>query len=125
LSGDTTITRHPSPDGRFDVVTEANEVRMSHWVETPALLDRQHDREIFALASNWSADVITWSPDSRTVTLKLRKYPGDVPGVTLTVDLLTMEAQFVARSGIERVPADAVDAWLTGYITRFGVPSSS
>lgn len=125
LSGDTVMTHHPSPDGRFDVVTAAIEMRNSHWVEVPSLVDLQHNREIFALDDLWSADVITWSPDSRTATLKLRKFPSDVPGVTLTIDLLTGEAQFIARSGIERVPAEAVEQWLADYVKRFGVPSVS
>jgi hypothetical protein len=121
LSGDSPITHHPSPDGRFDVVTAATEITMTHWVETPALYDLQQNRELLALDSRWSADVITWSPDSRTVTLQLRKYPADVPGVTLTVDLLTGEAQFVSRAGVERVPVDAAEDWLHGYVRRFGV----
>ena len=121
LSGDATTTHHPSPDGRFAVVTTADEVKAGHWVEIPALYDLTQSRELFALEPRWSADVITWSPDSRTVTLQLRKYPADVPGVTLTADLLTGEAQFVSRAGVERVPIAGVDAWLAGYVRRFGV----
>lgn len=120
LSGDNPTTRHRSPDGRFAVVTTATEVKMSHWVETPALYDLQQNRELLALDRRWSADVVTWSPDSRTVTLQLRKYPADVPGVTFTVDLLTQEAQFVSRGGIERVPVSGAADWLSGYIRRFG-----
>lgn len=120
LSGDNPTTRHLSPDGRFAVVTSATEVKMSHWVETPALYDLQQNRELLALDRRWSADVVTWSPDSRTVTLQLRKYPADVPGVTLTVDLLTQEAQFISRGGVERVPVNEAADWLSGYIRRFG-----
>lgn len=121
LSGDNPTTRHTSPDGRFAVVTSATEIKMSHWVETPTLYDLQQNRELLALDSRWSADVITWSPDSRTVTLQLRKYPADIPGLTLTVDLLAHEAQFVSRSGVERVPLVEAESWLSGYIRRFGV----
>lgn len=121
VSGDNPTTRYLSPDGRFAVVTSATEVKMSHWVETPTLYDLQQRVELLALDRRWSADVITWSPDSRTVTLQLRKYPADIPGVTLTVDLLTREAQFVSRAGVERVPVSESAAWLNGYIRRFGV----
>jgi hypothetical protein len=120
LSGDTAITHHPSPDGFFDVVTSANEVRMSHWVETPALYDLRSQRQLFALDPQWSADVISWAPDSQTVTIKLRKYPGDVPGVTLIVDLGSHEATLVARGDTERTRIDDLDRWLAGYIRRFG-----
>jgi hypothetical protein len=120
LSGDNPTTRYPSPDGRYAVVTSATEVKMSHWVETPALYDLQQNLELLMLDSRWSADVITWSPDNRTVTLQLRKYPADIPGVTLTVDLLTQEAQFVSRGGVERVPLADAEEWLNGYIRRFG-----
>jgi len=121
LSGDAITTRHTSPDGRFAVVTTADEVRAGHWVEIPALYDLAQNLQLFALGSRWSADVVTWSPDGRTVTLQLRKAPADVPGVTLTVDLMTREAQFVSRAGVERVPVTDVDTWLGQYVRRFGV----
>lgn len=121
LSGDAATTRRDSPDGRFAVETTAREVKPGHWLETPALYDLTQRRELLALDAQWSADVVTWSADSRTVTLQLRRYPADVPGVTLTVDLLAGEAQFVSRAGIERVPVTDANAWLTGYVRRFGV----
>jgi len=121
LSGGAITTRHSSPDGRFAVVTTAEEVKSGQWIEIPALYDLGQNLQLFALASRWSADVVTWSPDGRTVTLQLRKAPADVPGITLTVDLMTREAQFVSRSGVERVPVTDVGAWLSRYVRRFGV----
>ena len=121
LSGDAATTRHDSPDGRFAVETTAREAKPGHWIESPALYDLAQRRTLFALDAQWSADVVTWAPDSRTVTLQLRRYPADVPGVTLTVDLLSGEAQFVSRAGIERVPVADANAWLTAYVRRFGI----
>src|SRR5690242_11701711 len=72
LSGDEPVTHHRSPDGRFDLVTVASEMKMSHWVENPSLVEVASNRELFALEFNWSADSVTWSPDSRMVTLSLR-----------------------------------------------------
>ena len=120
LSGDAATTRHDSPDGRFAVETTASEAKPGHWVESPAIYDLAQGRELVALDTRWSADVVTWSPDSRTVTLQLRRYPADVPGVTLTVDLLSGEAQFVSRAGIERVLIENANDWLTAYIRRSG-----
>jgi hypothetical protein len=121
LSGDTAISHHPSPDGFFDVVTSANEVRMSHWVETPALYDLRSQRQLFALDPQWSADAITWAADSETVTIKLRKYPGDVPGLTVAIDFPSSQATLITRGGTEHTPVAELDDWLNGYVRRFGV----
>lgn len=111
---------HPSPDGRFDVVTVAVARRMSRRVQTPSLVQVGGNRTLFALDERWSADEIAWSADSRHVTLKLRKSPSDVPGVTLVADLLAGEARFETRAGAETVPLADADAWLAAYVRRFG-----
>ncbi len=121
LSGDSLTTHHASPDGRYDVITSANEVRPGHWVETPSLVDQEGQSEWFALDGRWSADEITWSADSSRVTIKVRKYPGDVPGFTLVADLPSQEARFITRSGSESVPLTDVETWLESYVRRFGV----
>jgi hypothetical protein len=117
---DAALTHHPSPDGFFDLVTSASEMRMSHWVETPALYDLRSQRQLFALDSQWSADVITWSAESDKVTIQLRKYPGDVPGLTLAADVLSGQATLITRAGTEHAPLAGLDDWLTSYIRRFG-----
>lgn len=120
LSGDSRVTRHPSPDGRFELFTTAHEMRMSHWIEVPALIETASSRTVLAVDEIWSADTVAWSDDSRTVTLQLRKYPADIPGVTLAADLLTGEATFTTRAGVETARLEEANAWLSGYARRFG-----
>jgi hypothetical protein len=120
LSGDEQTTHHRSPDGRFDLITAATEMKMSHWIEIPTLVEVKSGRIFFALGLQWSADVVTWSDDSRVVTIQLRKYPGDVPGVTLAADLLSGDAHFTTRAGDETTEIPEIEHWLTGYIRRFG-----
>lgn len=119
-SGESALTHHPSPNGRYEVITAANEVRTGRWVESPSLHDLEDLTEWFALDNRWSADVITWSADSLAVTIKLRKYPGDVPGVALFADLIGAQARFITRNGTESVPLSEVEQWLESYIRRFG-----
>ena len=123
LSGDSLTTHHPSPDGRHDVVTAANEVRPGHWVESPSLIDLEGQSEWFSLDGRWSADEIKWSSDSASVTIKSRKYPSDVPGFTLIADLTVQQARFITRSGSETLPLTEVETWLESYVRRFGVNS--
>lgn len=120
LAGAEDVTHHPSPDGRFDVVTVAVERPMGLRARTPALLQVSGNRTLFALDERWGADEIAWSADSRHVTLKLRKSPSDVPGVTLVADLLAGEARFETRAGAETVPLADASAWLSAYVRRFG-----
>jgi len=124
LSGDSLITHHPSPDGRHVVITSANEVRPGHWVESPSLIDLEGQAEWFALDGRWSADEINWSTDSTSVTIKLRKYPGDVPGFSLVADLSMQQVRFITRSGNESVPLTEVETWLDDYVRRFGVSNN-
>lgn len=121
LSGDEPVTHHLSPDSRFDLITVANEMKMSHWVENPSLIEARSNRELFALDFHWSADSVAWSPDGRSVTLSLRKYPGDVPGLNMTADLLSGEVRFDTRAGAETARIEEINAWLAGYVRRFGV----
>jgi hypothetical protein len=77
-----------APDGRHAMLIAANEVRMSHWIESAALYTMPDETLVAALGgSGWSTDRIAWSPDGGTVTLDLRRYPGDAPGVTVEIDL--------------------------------------
>jgi hypothetical protein len=112
-------TRHLSPDGRYALVT-TRYAAGSHWVETPTLLDLHQERPLLALDRRWSADGVSWSADGRALTLQLRKYPADVPGVTLTIALAAAEARLRTRGGEEHVPLAAVPEWLDGYVRRFG-----
>lgn len=68
---------HPSPDGRFVVATDGQEVRMSHWILTPRIVDAATGAELLRFANqSWSVDRVDWCTPER-VRLTLRKYPGN------------------------------------------------
>ncbi|HLY57025.1 MAG TPA: hypothetical protein VKS60_15785 [Stellaceae bacterium] len=76
-----------SPDGRYALVIASNEMRMSHWIDSVALFTFPDERLLGELGGwAWSADRIDWSPAGH-LTIALRRYPGDVPGVTVEIAL--------------------------------------
>jgi hypothetical protein len=96
------VKRYPSPSGAYAIVTVDNEVKMSHWISAPVLVDAENNT-LLDLGSSWSADRVTWL-DPQRVTIEMRHYPGDrdaiitidagARNVTLAVDgrVLTFEA---------------------------------
>lgn len=75
-----------SPDGRFEVLLSSHEMRMSHWVTSAALWERTSRRLLLQLGDGlWSTEEVTWSADSLVVTVGLRRYPGDAPGIVLAI----------------------------------------
>lgn len=61
-------------------------MRMSHWVESAAPWAEGGETAISAIGDwQWSADNVTWSQDGAKVTLDMRRYPGDAPGVMVDV----------------------------------------
>jgi hypothetical protein len=108
----------PSPDGQFRLVLEPVEMRMSHWIMGPALLGR--DETLFDLRDSlWSAEQVTWSPNSRFVTLKLRRYPGDRFEAQVSVDVVKRLAWIRAETGEQaRTGLAELRAWLEAYYQR-------
>ncbi len=77
-----------SPDGRYTVDVNSIEMRMSHWVDRPFILDEYtHEMVLDFGDCLWSVDQARWSDDSTRVTLVLRRYPGNIPGVEVDVDI--------------------------------------
>ena len=72
---------HLSPDGLYNLTLSIYAMRMSHWVQSPELYHVQTGAKIFGAPSLWSADAVKWSPDSASVHLSMRLYPGSKPGV--------------------------------------------
>ena len=66
-----------SPDGRFLISISAWEARMSLWIESPTLSERDSGEQLLAFTDqNWSLDSADWL-DEAVVVLNLRKYPGN------------------------------------------------
>ena len=105
-----------SPDGRFAVGFNHFEMRMSHWVDAPVLFEVENQRVLLDLRGTfWSADRVEWVPDGPSVTLNLRRYPGDKPGATLVVYLLSGEAEALAVGTIAHLALAEVENWLEAY----------
>ena len=84
---------HLSPDGLYKIVVGFNEMRMSHWVQTPSLYHVQTNKILFDAPSLWSADSVKWSPDSDFVHMNMRLYPGSKPGIELRLYPASNEAK--------------------------------
>ncbi len=83
----TTPDRQLSPDGRFAIEITAWEARMSHWIETPRIVDARTGAVVFAFESgSWSLDRATWTT-AQVVSLLLRKYPGNHTPVDIACEI--------------------------------------
>lgn len=81
------LEQYPSPDGQFILHLSCNEVRMSHWICSPSLVEVATGRVLYEPGSTFDASAIKWSPDSRELTFHLREYPGSHPGVNIRLCL--------------------------------------
>ena len=80
------IQRLDSPDRRFCIRMTSNEMRMSHWVTSAALWECDPQRLLLEIGDwPWSSEQIAWSADSQLVTIQLRRYPGDAPGMVIDI----------------------------------------
>lgn len=71
---------YPSPDGKYILYLSCNEVRMSHWICCPSLIEAESKRTLYEAPHDHDAGQIKWSDDSREVRFFLRVYPGATPG---------------------------------------------
>lgn len=91
-------------NGRLAITVEPREMRMSHWLYAPRVVDQQRNQTLLDLsASQW--DLISSEETADGIDLLLRKYPGDMTTVTLSVSLadgaLRLEGRRVDSSGLE------------------------
>ena len=109
-----------SPDRRYSILLTSNEMRMSHWVTSAALWERDPQRLLLEIGDGlWSSEQIDWSADSQHVMVGLRRYPGDAPGILIEID---PEQQIVMR----QPPADTQPlpfAELNAFLERYYVHS--
>jgi hypothetical protein len=85
-SGSDPAIKSTSPGGRNIIRVHSQEMRMSHWVDTPELIDTVANRTLFAPKdSNWSMDSAVWR-DASVVDMVLRMYPGAHSPIKATFD---------------------------------------
>lgn len=93
-------TMSVSPGKNFEVRTEAWEARSSLWVHSPSIWDTRHGNCILSFKDeNWSVDTSVWKDDT-TVSLCLRKFPGNHRPDSLTVEIecLALHAKGIAST---------------------------
>ncbi|CAI9007484.1 hypothetical protein [Pseudomonas chlororaphis] len=87
------------------ISVEPHEMRMSHWVYAPKVVDGRNGRVLLDLSGGpW--DLVSSALSTAAVKLLLRKYPGDREAVCLSIRLvdnsLWLEGTAVAAEDIER-----------------------
>lgn len=71
-------------NGRLEVLTIAEEMRMSHWIYAPKIIDRQSGAVLLDLSGDlWDLVAVKESPNA--ITLIMRKYPGTAPQAELVI----------------------------------------
>jgi hypothetical protein len=110
------IQQIDSPDRRYYLRLTSSEMRMSHWVTSAALWERATQRLLLQIGDAlWSSEQVIWSADSRVITVDLRRYPGDAPGIA--VDLYPDQQLVIPHPPAETQPLSfaALNAFLERY----------
>jgi hypothetical protein len=112
-----------SPDNRYVVRFTQVEMRMSHWLDCPVLVESAGGDPLLDLGETlWSAEGVEWAPDSRHVVLLLRRYPGDAPAVTVEIDLAAGICQVRLPGAPASVALWALPVWLEHWYERQAAP---
>ncbi|EUB85436.1 MULTISPECIES: hypothetical protein [unclassified Pseudomonas] len=84
-------------NARLAITVEPREMRMSHWLYAPRVVDQQSGRVLLDLSESlW--DLISTEDESDSgIALLLRKYPGDQLPVTLSISLEDGQLRIAGR----------------------------
>jgi hypothetical protein len=105
-----------SPDQRYYLLLANNEMRMSHWVTNAALWESASQRLLLQIGNGlWSSEQIVWSADSRVVTIDLRRYPGDAPG--MVIDIYPNQQIIIPHPPADTQPLPFAE--LNGFLERY------
>lgn len=110
------VDRCTSPSGRYLVRVEQSEARMSHWIDTPRIVEVASGEVVFIVRdSRWSLDGAEWSSDD-VVRFTLRRYPGDHTPGDFVVEL-DLAQQRTTVDGVV-VPLRDAEAALNAWADR-------
>ena len=105
-----------SPDQRYYLLLASNEMRMSHWVTSAALWECASQRLLLQIGDGlWSSEQIAWSADSRVVTVGLRRYPGDAPGIVIDIYPEQQIVRAQPPADTQPLPFAALNTFLEQY----------
>ena len=89
---------------------------MSHWITSATLWATHPQRLLLAIGDwQWSSEQIAWSADSRRVTIGLRRYPGDAPGIVIDIYPDRQVGLPHAPAETQPVPFAALNSFLECY----------
>ena len=89
---------------------------MSHWITSATLWATHPQRLLLAIGDwQWSSEQIAWSADSRRVTIGLRRYPGDAPGIVIDIDPVQQIVLPHAPAATQPLPFAALNTFLEHY----------
>jgi hypothetical protein len=72
--------------GRLKILVESSEIRMSHWIDNPRVVDTRTGRSILDLHGGlWDLLEVAELPTS--IVLRMRKYPGTSAPVELALSV--------------------------------------
>lgn len=105
-----------APGGSHFIVLHMMEAANSQWVKNGTLYAA--DRTLLAQLGDpqWHIDQAIWTGGD-AVTLSMRRFPGDTPGLLLLLDIAGRRA--LPESG-ESVPFAALSDWLEDWYRRQG-----
>jgi hypothetical protein len=106
--------RLPSPNGTHVLVLTAYEAMNSQWVEAGTVIRARDEALLVEIGEwNWHVDSALWLADDR-LQVALRRFPGDVAGLTLTLDLTQGFAERTADAGgdADHPRLDTLSEWL-------------
>jgi hypothetical protein len=85
-------------------------------VTSAALWERAPQRLLLEIGDwQWSSEQIAWSADSERVTIGLRRYPGDAPGIVIDIYPVRQIILPHAPAAPQPLPFAALDAFLERY----------
>lgn len=111
MSDDT--RRIASPLGTYQLMLTANEAMNSQWVEAGKVVRTNDGALLVEIGEwNWHVDRADWLADDR-LALSLRRFPGDVAGLSLTLDFTEGTAD--AGGDAHHVPFARLTQWLEDW----------
>jgi len=107
-----------SPDGKYAVVLNAYEMRMSHWLESGAVWNLDTQTMIVPIGERmWSTDRVTWT-GNHDLEVEIRRYPGDVPGGNVRLDVDQQTARIAFDPDPVTIPFEQLNTWLERYYSQ-------
>ncbi|MBT9265234.1 hypothetical protein KKQ10_10115 [Pseudomonas sp. MG-9] len=94
---------------RLAITVEPREMRMSHWLYAPRVVDQRSGRELLDLSDSLWDLIATADETASGIDLLLRKYPGDRPAVTLSISLEDGQLRIAGRQVDASVLASVLD----------------